>query len=141
MRKKARISRDQRSLFGEQFSEDRLSRRDAAIRRDDGIRRARKHAEARLKSWRLLAMVALERYLVIRGSQEFLAEEFVEWGRKEKVPQPPDGRAWGSVFSSARRLDIIERVGTRNAATSNLSPKPLWKAVELEALKGMERHA
>jgi hypothetical protein len=127
MRKKARISRDQRSLFGEQFSEDRLSRRDAAIRRDDGIRRARKHAEARLKSWRLLGMVALEKYLVLRGDDKFLTEEFIEWGRKEKVPQPPDGRAWGSVISSAQKLDIIEKAGTRNAATSNLSPKVLWK--------------
>jgi hypothetical protein len=53
----------------------------------------------------------------------------VEWCRKEGVPQPPDGRAWGSVISSARRLEIIQKVGTRLAATSNLSPKCLWRAV------------
>ena len=128
MRKRL-ASQDQRSLFGEPISEDRLSRRDAATRRDDGIRRARKHAEARLKSWRLLAMVALEKYLAARQGEAFLAEEFIDWSRKNNIAQPPDGRAWGSVFSSARRLDIIERIGTRNAATSNLSPKPLWRSL------------
>jgi hypothetical protein len=107
----------------------RLSRRDAADRRDDGMRRARKHAEKITQSWRLIAMVGLEKFLRER-SDPFLAEQFVDWSRKNGVPQPPDGRAWGAVLSSARRLEIIEKVGVGLATTSNLSPKPLWKGVK-----------
>jgi hypothetical protein len=117
----------QPGLFGD-ISKHRLSRQDSSIRRDDGIRRARQHAEKVKKSWRLIGMVALEKFLALRGFQEFLAEEFVDWCRKDGTPQPPDGRAWGSVFTSARKLELIEKIGTRNAATSNLSPKVLWRA-------------
>jgi hypothetical protein len=95
------------------------------------MRRARRHAEKITKSWRLLGMVALEKFLSERRWEPFLAEQFVDWCKKNEVPLPPDGRAWGSVIASARRLKIIVKVGWRGAATSNLSPKPLWQAVEV----------
>lgn|GEM_PF-1228856 len=114
-------------LFNDLPPQPRLSRSAAADRREDGMRRARKHADKVKKSWRLLGMVALEKFIAERGVRPFLAEEFVEWCRGNNVPQPPDGRAWGAVMSSARRLEIIEKVGTALAATSNLSPKVLWR--------------
>ena len=122
----------QQSLF-DLTPRTRLSKTAAADRAEDGMRRARKHAEKTTKSWRLLGMVALEKFLSERKWEPFLAEEFVEWCRnRDACPQPPDGRAWGSVISSARRLKIITKVGTRAASTSNLSPKPLWQAVEVQ---------
>ena len=123
----------QQSLFGD-MAPRRLSRVAAEARAEDGMRRARKHAEKITKSWRLLGMVALEKFLSERKWEPFLAEEFVDWCRtRNACPQPPDGRAWGSVISSARRLKIITKVGTRAASTSNLSPKPLWQAIEVQA--------
>jgi len=119
------VNPQQPSLFGNLSADPRSA---AAARREDGMRRARKHAEKVTESWRLLGMVALEKFLKARGFKPFLAEEFVEWCRTNGVPLPPDGRAWGSVISSARRLEIIEKVGTALATTSNLSPKPLWRA-------------
>lgn len=109
------------------YDGDHLSKKKAAIRRDDGISRAETHAERVTANWRDVAMTALEKYLSERGNLPFLAEEFIDWTRKQEVPQPPDARAWGSVFSAARRDEQIERIGTAAAATSNLSPKPLWR--------------
>jgi hypothetical protein len=118
----------QASLFSE--PPERLSTRAADHRRIEGMNRARKHAEREMKSWRLLGMVALEKFLVLRAGQPFLAETFVEWAKQNGVPLPPDGRAWGSVFSSARKLEIIVKVGVGLAATSNLSPKPMWRGTK-----------
>lgn len=122
----------QQSLFGERPQPSRLSRTAANERAEDGMNRARKHAEKITKSWRLLGMVALEKFLAERRWEPFLAEQFVDWCKKNEVPLPPDGRAWGSVIASARRLKIIVKVGWGAAATSNLSPKPLWQAVEVQ---------
>lgn len=130
--KRRGVHPNQSALFADPVVSNRLSRRDAERRMEDGMRRSRKHAEARLASWRLVAMIALEKFVRERGMQPFLAEAFVDWCRETRVPQPPDGRAWGSVISGARRLGTIERIGTAPAATSNLSPKPLWRAVEME---------
>lgn len=121
------MSESQGSLFN-LGRPSRLSRPEARTRREDGMRRAREHAEKITKSWRLIGMVALERFLGERKDKPFLAEEFVDWSKKNGVPQPPDGRAWGSVLSSARKLDIIVKAGVGLATTSNLSPKPLWRS-------------
>lgn len=104
----------------------RLSIETAALRRSDGMERARKHACQCKKDWSKKALDALQIYTLLHG-RPFLAETFLEWTRSTDVPQPPDGRAWGSVFAAARKQGIIERVGTGNAKTSNLSPKPMWQ--------------
>lgn len=97
----------------------------ARLRRDDGIERAVEHADAVKEAWSLDAFHLLEEYL--RGNGEpFLAEHFVAWSAA-RIDQPPDARAWGGIFSRGRRRGLIERVGTANAVTSNLSPKPLWQ--------------
>lgn len=70
-------------------------------------------------------MHALEQYLD-EHAEPFLAEQFVAWSR-DRIDQPPDGRAWGSILSAARRRSLIKRIGTGAAITSNLSPKPLWQ--------------
>ncbi len=109
------------------YHADRLSKREAEIRRDQGMSRAEAHADRVTVNWREVASTALEKYLSEHGNAPFLAEQFIDWTRKHGVPQPPDGRAWGSVFSAARRGKRIERIGTAAASTSNLSPKPLWR--------------
>jgi hypothetical protein len=114
---------EQPSLF-----DDNGNPRDAArARRDDGMARAAAHADAIKALWTEAAMHVFELYLA-EHAEPFLAEQFIAWSRGY-IDQPPDGRAWGSVLAAARRRGLIDRVGTANAVTSNLSPKPLWQGV------------
>jgi hypothetical protein len=105
-----------------------LDRQRASDRADDGIRRAREHAESVVHAWRSLALVSLERYLSEIGRRPFLTEQFIRWSRANGLPAPPDDRAFGSVIRSAVKLQIIEKEGFRAAATSNLGIKTLWIA-------------
>lgn len=106
---------------------DRLSKKDAAHRRDVGMGRAEDHAERVTENWRETGDDALEQYLRERGDESFLSEHFIEWTRKHEVPQPPDARAWGSVVRAARMAGRIEQIGAAPAATSNLGLKIVWK--------------
>jgi hypothetical protein len=58
---------------------------------------------------------------------KLLAENVRNWA-SDKLPDPPDGRAWGAVMQRARRAGYIRKVGYREAQSSNLSPKVLWSA-------------
>lgn len=95
------------------------------------MRRGQSHADAERGDWKRGAQLGLEHFLRTHRGMEFLAEEFVAWSKERLYPQPPDGRAWGAIFSRARKLGMIEAVGTRKAATSNLSPKPLWRSLHI----------
>jgi hypothetical protein len=105
----------------------RLSREQAAYRSQTGQRRAQAHADDEQGDWKTGALVALQHYLLTIHGQTFLAEEFLAFTRKRLYRQPPDARAWGAIFTRARKLGLIEQAGTARAATSNLSPKPLWR--------------
>lgn len=131
---------DQPKLFGDPEPEPKWQKRDdfpthadrvhAEKRRDRGMERAEKHADrATDDKWRKEALEGLKRFL--QGHKEpFLAEQFIAWGKKNDVIQPPGDRSWGGVFSRAARMGLIRKVGSRAAVTSNLGLKIEWQAVD-----------
>lgn len=95
----------------------------ARLRADDGIARARKHADAVRKNWTDRAVDTLRAWAAGRG--EFLFEDFRAAGL---VSDPPDYHAWGAVTRTAARRGVIVATGNcKPAWTSNGSLKPTWR--------------
>lgn len=95
----------------------------ARARRDDGIQRSGDHAGT---AWKRHATGYLKEFLVLKGKgNTFLAEDVREFAAA--LEDPPDGRAWGSVFQDAARKGLIVKAGYAPAKSSNLSPKVLWR--------------
>jgi hypothetical protein len=89
----------------------------------DGMHAAQAHAERQQPGWTELALAFLQRFPLA----EFIAEDVAKAARGF-LPDPPDSRAWGAVFNTARRRKLIEKTGAyRGAVTSNGSPKPVWR--------------
>lgn len=104
-----------------------------AERRDEGIRQATEHADAEqpIPKWSEQADKYVTMMIDRRGFKPFLFEEMVEAAKRDGVPEPPDGRAWGGVARRLAKKGLIRNMGYAKAKTSNLSPKVLWcKAVE-----------
>jgi hypothetical protein len=99
----------------------------ARKRRDRGLERVLTHAENVLTGWNMAADQVLDEYLVSIAGGTFLAEQFRQYAEC-KVGAPPDARAWGGPIRRAAIAGRIERVGWGMAASSNNSPKALWKA-------------
>lgn len=98
---------------------------DYRARRDDGIRRARAHAEEVVCDWTATALQHLRAWAP--GRAAFLAEDFRD-AMAGVLPEPPDGRAWGAVFQQAAREHVVRRAGYAPAKSSNGSPKCQWVA-------------
>lgn len=95
----------------------------ARLRADDGIRRARKHADEVRRNWTQEAVDTLKAWASCRG--EFLMEDFRAAGL---VAEPPDYHAWGAVTRAAVNQGVIVATGNmRPATTSNGSMKPTWR--------------
>lgn len=102
---------------------------DAALKRDTGMALAEDKANREKQDWSGDALFALEKYCVAHPDDKFLAEDVRAWGEAlEFVSAPANSRAWGAVFRRAASIGIIRKVGYGPAASSNLSPKCLWKA-------------
>jgi hypothetical protein len=100
----------------------------AARRRGlDGARRAADHADRMREAWTATAVAWVRLFVSSRVGRPFLAEEVragaLEWG----LDAPPDGRAWGHVMRRAQRDGLIAAAGYAAAASSNGSPKVLWR--------------
>ena len=96
--------------------------------RDVGIQRSADHANRVESEWTGQALGMLRAYAA-QIRRPFLIEEAREWAVGQKLPPPPDERAWGAVVKRAahRQKAFIQRTGmTARAASSNCSDKPLW---------------
>lgn len=102
----------------------------ARHRAQRGMHSAQSHAEREVPGWASGAYRLLTRFLVERNS-DFTIESFRWWAATNGLPDPPDARAFGGVTQRAIREGFIERVGYAPAASSNGSPKPLYRAVRL----------
>lgn len=78
--------------------------------------------EAALDKVREFAEQANEQPFVIEAVREFAADT---------LPEPHDGRAWGTVTRRAAKEGIIERIGYVPTRSSNYSPKCLWRALPI----------
>lgn len=95
----------------------------------DGIERARKHAEADSPGWTENA--ATELAIVLRSRIDATIDE-VRSVVETVVGSPEEGRAWGAATQLALRRKLIVPTGSyRRAESSNGSPKPVYRAVDL----------
>jgi hypothetical protein len=89
------------------------------IGRDEGAKRAVDHAERAVDSrWGTLAYGAVVDYAKNHAHRhpcsEFTSED-VRAASADYVPEPPDARAWGSVYLLAARRGVIEHAGYRKS--------------------------
>ena len=101
-------------------------------KRDTGIARAAAHADREIPQWSELAFEFITRYCAAHGKgHEFHGEALRQCAeRTGLVPEPPDARAYGSVFRRAARAGLIRKTGRYVLAkSSNLSPKPVWEVL------------
>ncbi len=102
--------------------------RDAAERRDAGIEAAEAGANRHDENWSDLALHALKSFMAEFPGRRFLCEEVREWAEAAVgLPTPPNQKAWGGIIQRASRARLIEKVGAREAKSSNLSLKPEWR--------------
>jgi len=94
--------------------------------RDKGIAKATAHAEATEPGWSDRALEMIRAYPA--PGRMFMAEDVSRWAVAQGFNPPPNGRAWGGVFSRAARQGIIKRVGF--AAVTNpaahCTPASVW---------------
>lgn len=96
--------------------------------RDAGMARALEATHRTHQGWCAQAVEALR--LHARSVPNFIIEEARRVIAAD-LPEPHDLRSWGSVTMTAVRLGYIERVDGefRRAASSNASPKQVYRAV------------
>jgi hypothetical protein len=76
-----------------------------------------------------------------RTHHDFLAEEAIA---ASDIPAPHDPRAWGPIFMRAKKAGWLEKVGYAPSASSNLSPKCLWRKADERRIRSEgrnQRHA
>jgi len=98
---------------------------DACERRDDGIRRAKEHAESDAPGWTEAAAAYLREYARQTCGEPFLVENAIEVYRGAR---PANKRAWGAATQLAARRGWIVKAGYALARSSNQSPKCTWRA-------------
>lgn len=103
------------------YGERRAELDAAADRAVVGQERAASRASKIDPAWRAAAASALRKHA--ETHQRFMAEDL-----RGLVPPNADRRAMGAVITDARRAGLIVRDGWAPAATSNCSPKPVWKS-------------
>lgn len=104
-----------------------MDRAQAEGRRDLGIERSRRGADAASPNWGRAALVFVRRYATLNS--RFLTEDLREWAHANGYPRPPSAKAWGSVMLMAAREKIIVADGYAPANSSNRSPKVRWKSL------------
>lgn len=75
------------------------------------MERASNNAEQNSPGWRDEAMGFLKRYLLISPSKLIIAPEVRRWAEQNGCSDPPHKRAWGGVFSNAKRAGLITMEG------------------------------
>jgi hypothetical protein len=94
----------------------------ARRRRDEGAARAARSAG---EEWAEAAYDYFCAFAKCFG-KPFLVEQCVALAN-DKIGPPPDARAWGAIAKRAHKAKVVEKVGYAAAATSNCSPKTLWR--------------
>jgi hypothetical protein len=101
----------------------------AAIAREkaeQGMRRTLSAAERRTPGWGDIAYEFLRDYAKVN-------ERFTGWmvvrSAAERIPEPPNPKAWGSVIQKAARAGVIRKVGTTPDVHRHGNPIPVWESV------------
>ena len=105
----------------------------ATAARDLGVQRAADHANRVESEWTGQALGLLIAFARNVG-RDFLVEEARAWAETQGLQTPPDARSWGAVARRAAAKKRIRKVGHGAAASSNCSPKVLWRYDSLQAV-------
>ena len=100
--------------------------KNARARAEVGIARSADRNEGANAGWCGMAVEHLRRF--VSNQHGLFTIEQARGVIAAELPAPTDGRAWGAVTRQAVALRYIEKTKlTAPAASSNASPKPLWK--------------
>lgn len=98
----------------------------ARDKRDEGMQRAAEHADAVHDNWTVVAYSFLLSFA--RRNEFFISEEVSGASKEALLPQPPSDRAWGSVYTKARKSGIIVQDGFGRSARRHASICPRWRS-------------
>lgn len=76
-----------------------------------GIQLAIQNAELKHTGWADEALNHLTDFIRTRRTP-FMCEEVREYAEKRGLPKAPSNRAWGSIVQTAKKRQLINRVGT-----------------------------
>lgn len=97
----------------------------------EGAERAAAHADAVEPGWSQRAYEALWGFLQTDYANGVFSSYQARWWAAEhgKLSSPPDDRAWGNVFSRARRAGRIDRAGYGASPDpiAHARPVSLWR--------------
>jgi hypothetical protein len=96
--------------------------------RDEGMERARVHADMRKADWSRDAYEFL--LLFLQNNDEFLIED-VRNEAEGILPEPPSKRAWGSIAVKAAKEGHIRKIGYKEVTNpkAHKTPATLWKKI------------
>jgi len=99
--------------------------------RDLGMNTALMNAESKNEGWGEEAYSFLVKYS--KTNKQFLAED-VRVASENSVPEPPNKRAWGSIFVRANKEGIIRRIGFLevNNPKAHRTPASLWQVADIK---------
>lgn len=98
----------------------------AAVRANAAILAVAAKTERKNAVWVEQAVAALGAFA--RSTQSGFTIEQARAAIQSALPKPHDLRAWGQVTRMARSKGVIVQYGHAPAASSNGSPKPLYRA-------------
>lgn len=98
----------------------------ARERAELGMQRTLDLAERETPGWGAIASEFLRQYAKDNG-------RFTGWmlvrSAADRIPQPPNPKAWGSVIQRAARAGIIRKVGFVPDVHRHNNPIPVWEVV------------
>ena len=94
--------------------------------RDDGIKRAADHANAKIQTWSNRAYDCFVNYA--RSHELFMTEDV---RAAAEIPAPPSNRAWGSVAVRAKKANIIAHAGYKAVKNpkAHCAPCNVWRSL------------
>lgn len=92
--------------------------------KQQGMNRAVNNAERHHVAWGDQALAMLKQF----PQSRFQAEELRLWAYRQGLPEPPHGRAWGSVMVKAKNMGLIQCIGYQNVRNprAHKTPAALW---------------
>lgn len=95
--------------------------------RDEGIERAKAHADEVSKDWSERAGKLLIEFMEHHVGP-FMVEELRSYAALVDFDLPAHSRAWGGVIRSAAFKGLVERVGIQNTSSvkSHRTPASVW---------------
>jgi hypothetical protein len=113
---------------------EQLNLFEAKAGRDAGIKKAIDNATAKIPGWDELAYQFLLTFIKDH-SEVFMAEDVRLAAHKARFPEPPNPRAWGSIFVRASKEGKIKNLGfgKKRGADAHCTPSIRWEPVKQAA--------